>query len=425
MSQGGARLVDVCEAALGALVRYPRLVKGSGLEAKDFVAGEQRRVFEALPRANAGEGKMAHRPALALEAGVGIERIHALPLPANEEMARDRLARARQHILAVRLGGALKKVLSNAPAGDTPGTDRLQEIREVLREFGGQGDDGEELPTLVEATQRYIQDALSHLEYGATPGYSTGIPTLDRCIRGLRPAEITVLAARPGHGKSTFALDLALKLAGEGVPGIYFSAEMSAQAFGERSAYLLAGSPLHGGALGQGALARARHEADKRGSALSLVRFAFDGRLSLELLERRLRGAVEQGAGYFVVDNLKHVNHGNGLSDFERISDGIRRLRHLALELHVPGLVLHHLNRQAEMKDAKPSLAWLRASGEIEEEADVVIFLERQMRDPFEGTGAHGRAFLSVLKSRQGAAGVKIELEFDKGGQTYREAGCA
>jgi replicative DNA helicase len=252
---------------------------------------------------------------------------------------------------------------------------------------------------------------------GALTGLSTGFRDYDKLTSGLHGGEMTILAARPGVGKTAFALNIAESVAiDQKQPVGIFSLEMSAESLVMRMLCSRARVDSHkvrSGFLGKADFAPLTNAA----SELIKAPIFIDDSANLSILHLRAKGRrmmAESKVRLLIVDYLQLVT-----DESSRSSDGrqaevaavSRQLKALAKELNVPILVLCQLNREIEKRgeNARPRLADLRESGSIEQDADLVSFLVR--KDDGEGGGFSptGEAELVIAKQRNGPQGdVKL-----------------
>ncbi len=214
-------------------------------------------------------------------------------------------------------------------------------------------------------------------------GLTTGYPGLDNETAGLQPSELIILAARPSMGKTALALNIsenvALRLR---EPVAVFSLEMSKESLLLRLLASEARVDAHKFRTGH----MGRDDWGKVTGALTNLADAplwIDDSASSTVLEigakaRRLKR--DRGLALLVVDYLQLVvpsHMGRGTNRQEEVSSISRGLKGLAKELKVPVLVLSQLTRAPERDDRKPQLSDLRESGAIEQDADVVLFINR------------------------------------------------
>ena len=214
-------------------------------------------------------------------------------------------------------------------------------------------------------------------------GLATGYAGLDNETAGLQPSELVILAARPSMGKTALALNIAENVAVRNrEPVAVFSLEMSKESLLLRMLASEARVDAHKFRTGH----MGRDDWNKITRALTSLGDAplwIDDSASSTVLEmgakaRRLKR--DRGLSLMIVDYLQLVvptNTGRGSNRQEEVSSISRALKGLAKELKVPVVVLSQLTRAPEREDRKPQLSDLRESGAIEQDADVVLFINR------------------------------------------------
>jgi replicative DNA helicase len=214
-------------------------------------------------------------------------------------------------------------------------------------------------------------------------GLATGYPGLDNETAGLQPSELVILAARPSMGKTALALNIAENVAVRNrEPVAVFSLEMSKESLLLRMLASEARVDAHKFRTGH----MGRDDWNKITRALTSLGDAplwIDDSASSTVLEmgakaRRLKR--DRGLSLMIVDYLQLVvptNTGRGTNRQEEVSSISRALKGLAKELKVPIVVLSQLTRAPEREERKPQLSDLRESGAIEQDADVVLFINR------------------------------------------------
>jgi replicative DNA helicase len=214
-------------------------------------------------------------------------------------------------------------------------------------------------------------------------GLATGYAGLDNETAGLQPSELVILAARPSMGKTALALNIAENVAVRNKePVAVFSLEMSKESLLLRMLASEARVDAHKFRTGH----MSRDDWNKITRALTSLGDAplwIDDSASSTVLEmgakaRRLKR--DRGLSLMIVDYLQLVvptNTGRGTNRQEEVSSISRALKGLAKELKVPVVVLSQLTRAPEREERKPQLSDLRESGAIEQDADVVLFINR------------------------------------------------
>ena len=248
------------------------------------------------------------------------------------------------------------------------------------------------------------------------PGLSTGMSAVDQKITGLNKSDLILLAARPGMGKTSFALNIALNVAKKyGQTVAFFSLEMSREQLVTR---LLAGEGLIDNTrLVTGNLRESDWVRIAEGaSTLSRLDIRIDDNPLLTVADMNAKCRRLDDLGLVVIDYLQLMTSagGKGYSGENRqqaVSDISRMLKIMAKELQVPVLCLSQLSRANEKRDDKrPMLSDLRESGAIEQDADIVMFL---YRDDYYNSDSEKRniAECIVAKNRHGETG-KVELRW-------------
>ena len=267
-----------------------------------------------------------------------------------------------------------------------------------------------------------LQDVMGHLAEltangGATlPGLSTGFSAVDGKINGLNKSDLLLLAARPGMGKTSMALNVALSAAKEsGKTVAVFSLEMSREQLVTRllaAEGLIENTRLTTGNLRESDWVKIAEAA----SSLSRTDIRIDDNPLLTVADMNAKCRRLDNLGLVVIDYLQLMTSagGKGYSGENRqqaVSDISRMLKIMAKELQVPVLCLSQLSRANEKReDKRPMLSDLRESGAIEQDADIVMFL---YRDDYYNEDSEKRniAECIVAKNRHGETG-KVELRW-------------
>jgi len=263
-----------------------------------------------------------------------------------------------------------------------------------------------------------LQETLDQLEqlYGSS-GEVTGVPTgyvdLDDLLLGLQPSNLVVIAARPGCGKTAFALGAAANVAMRvRRPVLFFSMEMGTLELTKR---MLAGEArvdarkLQTGKIPEGDWTRISHAVGRLAEAPLFI----DDNPHCTVMEMRAKArrtkARHGDLALVVVDYLQLMTPSTARRPENRqveVAEISRGLKILARELECPVVALSQLNRQLEYRaDKRPMLADLRESGSLEQDADVVVFLYRdEIYNP--ESDQRGTAEVIVAKHRNGPTGV-------------------
>lgn len=242
---------------------------------------------------------------------------------------------------------------------------------------------------------------------------SSGYPTLDALITGLSPSDLIILAARPAMGKTSFALNIASRVAKQSKKQVViFSLEMSSQQLIERmlaSECSILSTKLHSGYLEPEEWVLLAN----KGNEMSECKIFFDDTPNLGVAEIKAKLRRFSDLGLVIIDYLQLMSTGSRSSNrTQEISEITRMLKIMAKELSVPVIALSQLARGTETRqNHRPILSDLRESGTIEQDADIVMFL---YRDEYynSDTEKPGVAECIVAKNRHGETGT-IELGWD------------
>ena len=218
---------------------------------------------------------------------------------------------------------------------------------------------------------------------GRINGLETGYKSLDLVLQGLQPSSMTIVGARPGTGKTAFALGILIHV-GAVVkrPALFFSLEMSRQELAERilaSTARIDSSKLRTGDLSDADWNRA-HEAF---GYLQSAKVFIDDNPALTVMDVRARARrIRQqngDLGVVIIDYLQLMSsRGRAENRQVEVSEMSRSLKILARELQCPVIALSQLSRKLEERaDKRPMMSDLRESGSLEQDADVVLFLFR------------------------------------------------
>ncbi len=274
----------------------------------------------------------------------------------------------------------------------------------------------------ITSLKQILIDAFEQIERlyetrGSVTGVPTGFPDLDRLTAGLQPSDFIILAARPSMGKTTFALNIAQNAAVHlKIPVIIFSLEMSKEQLAVKLLCAEAGvdnQRIRTGNLLEEDWPRLSHALGRLSEAMIFI----DDSPSISALEVRAKARrikAEYGLGLIIVDYLQLMQSRHRLENRQQeVSEISRSLKALARELSVPVLAISQLSRAVEQRTSKkPSLADLRESGSLEQDADLVCFLYREdYYDP--ETEKKNITELIVAKHRNGPTGT-VEFLFQK-----------
>jgi replicative DNA helicase len=420
----------------GVILRNEVLLHLESLELDDFYDHRHKVVFEAVRNLEAGakpidvvtlENEIAKGGRLDAIGGIAFlgELALRVPTPDNvitySEIVRDH-SQARKLILAsteitekgFEDGLEVRDYLDDAEA----------KIFEVTQRKDKSGP--EAMKSLVSKVFKSLDERFKSA--GGVTGVPSGFDDLDNKTAGLQPTELIILAARPAMGKTSFAMSLAQNAAiSGGWPVLVFSLEMSSTQLAERM--LCSEARVDSSSLRRGQLVRQDMiNLTTAASQISNAPILIDDSPALSLREVRARSrrfrsdpslfprdGSGKKCGLIVIDYLQLMRGSPQAAKASReqeISEISRGLKSLAKEIECPVLALSQLNRSLEQRtDKRPQLSDLRESGAIEQDADVILFI---YRDVVYNKDSENPNIAEVIlgKNRHGATGT-VETHFE------------
>ncbi len=280
----------------------------------------------------------------------------------------------------------------------------------------------EKASTSLSSISVEMHDAVNHIDMlmnrsGELTGLSTGYEKLDEMTGGLQPGDLFILAARPSMGKTAFALNVGRNAAIDaGKRVAIFSLEMTTRSLVMRM--LSTDAQVDFGLFRSGLISTESHSRLMAAAGrLAEAGIWIDDTGAASVLEMRAkcrRLHSQHGLDLVIVDYLQLARGDrNTQSREQEISEISRGLKGLAKELDIPVIALSQLNRGPETRkdDKRPMLADLRESGAIEQDADVIAFIYRDIVYNKE-TEFENLAELIIAKQRNGPTGT-VKLEFE------------
>lgn len=346
------------------------------------------------------------------------------------------LANWRTHVRLVRRCSVLRAIISastsiTALAFDAP-PDDIEDIVE-RSESMLLSVTNKEVENASQPLSEYLAQAYGEIqaiaENHGVSGIATGFHNLDKVLLGLRPGTMTVVGARPGVGKTSFALSLAVNAAKAGAAVMFFSLEMSGSEIATR---LLCGEAnISSEDVRSGNIPNQMWqpivEATERLASLDFTIDDTAGTNVVEIRTKARRALHGKQNGLVIVDYLQLITPDRDAENqnvaIGRIS---RNLKVLSKDLQVPVIALSQLSRDIDRRtDKRPVLADLRDSGSIEQDADVVMFIDRSLTEDEANDERHNRpplgtANIIVAKNRAGRSGVDCPVAFLAGLTQFR-----
>ncbi|MBN2197483.1 MAG: replicative DNA helicase [Polyangiaceae bacterium] len=435
-------------AVLSAVLLDPAAVDVAAqmIRADDFYVDANRRIFEAVI-----ELQLANRPVdMVSVAGWlndrgRLQQLGGLPYLAELTEATPAIVNVEHHAQTIREKARLRRLIQACHRIAAEGFGDCGEVQEFIDhaeqtvfDIARTTQTSSIVPVKTAIRQAFDIIAKTSHRSGGITGAPTGFTRLDRLTTGLHPGELFIVAGRPGMGKTSFVLNVAVNMAkpsaiddadgpdvfaeasvvepGYGVA--FFSLEMPKEQLAAR--LLAAEARVDVSRIRSGSLRGDDwHKLTEAAARLSRRPIWLDDTPALGLLElrakiRRLQAEISRGTselaparelGLVAVDYLQLMQGRRDAGSREQeISELSRGLKQLAKEMNVPVLALSQLNRSVEtrtIKDKRPQLSDLRESGAIEQDADCILFIYRD-EYYFKDSPDKGVAEVIIAKQRNG-----------------------
>lgn len=361
-------------------------------------------------------------------AGIGIDRLADILTAVSTSV------HLRGYIESLKRLSFLRRMLQGAR--DMTAAVLRQDIGGIDRSMAAMRGDGwgsAEIVTLADATEKHIRELTALRESGKKiVGLPTGFTDLDLMLGGLRNGDFCILAARPSMGKSALALDIAKNaqksMTEQADRVVFFSLEMPDKSLGNRgytSEFLIDNDRFAVGANDAAWQETLRGVAENRadyesGAGRMIIRD--ETGQTVEKMSAFLHGLQGQGIRprFIVVDYLQLIVS-KGQDRVREVGAISRGLKQMARDWDCPVLALSQLSRGPETRaDHRPILSDLRDSGDIEQDADVILFLYRD-EYYYPDTEKKNTAELNIAKQRNGPTGT-IALTWMPRSTTFRSA---
>ncbi|MDR1572493.1 MAG: replicative DNA helicase, partial [Clostridiales Family XIII bacterium] len=392
------------------------------LRAEDFYSEAHREIFrgaEALYQrrvpvdALTVSDELKRRKSLEMAGGRGYIAMLSTVVPAFSNAAQYARIVAEKSLLR-RLIGAASDIMEDAYRDARDARESLDDAERSILEIAQSGQ-RKDFGHIVDALRESVERIESVAEAKGLTGLTTGFADLDRLTSGLQRSDLIVVAARPGVGKTAFALNIAHHAAMKAKAHVMiFSLEMSRSQLANRFLSMQSRvdiSRLRDGRLGGKDWDDINEAIDE---FLDTAIFIDDtpGISVMEIRSKARRLKAEKGLELIIVDYLQLMRaEGRSESRTLEIAGITRMLKQLAREMDCPVIVLSQLSRDVEKHGKRrPILSDLRDSGAIEQDADIVVFLSREtVEDDDMPIGEQNVCEVSIAKHRNGETAL-IEL---------------
>ena len=399
---------------------------GEIVRPNDFYAHVHETIFTALlDLFDRGEPLDKITVAEALRNRDALERVGGLPYLSSLMDTVQTAASAKYYATIVREKAVLRSLIHAGTRITQYGYEAEEDVDEALDaseqliySIGERQLSGDFIPVnrLMKETFDYM-DRLFHMR-GEQTGLTSGFRDIDAMTTGFQPGNFVILAARPGMGKTSFALNMAVAAAERNEPIAFFSLEMSNNELVQRLICAEARLSMHDMRRGNIKAHQWEDIARAMGRLNELPIYLDDtGALSVtEVRSRCRRLKSTNGLGAVFLDYLQLLRPGvlsKNANRNEELSEICRTLKVTAKDLGVPIIALAQLNRGVESRnDKRPMLSDLRDSGSLEQEADMVSFLFREGYYNKEAPEADVTEFI-IAKHRNGPTGT-VRLRFQE-----------
>ncbi|MBC8532407.1 replicative DNA helicase [Gehongia tenuis] len=373
--------IEAEQAVIGGLLSHE---SGHSLIPKirpeDFTQASYRKAFEAMARMyDAGEmiDLVTLGGKLEMDTDALVKAMEAMQFVPHSQWSEHYVAALKDASKRRRLLALSTAITRAADDAERDTGETIGKALEALQDMVDGVDEDESMGAVMAETWAMLDDRMAGKDVGVT----VGIADFDRMAGGLFPGEMTVIGARPGVGKSAFAQYIAAAFATKNHPVEFFSREMSRIQYGTRMLSMEAGvssAKFRTGKLND-------YELQEAAKALGPItrlplyintKAATAAEIKAVCRERKAR----DGLGLVVVDYLQLVRSVKRTDTrAAEVGEISRSLKELSLELNVPVLALSQLNRNAANK--APTMADLRESGSIEQDADNIILIHEPEDD--------------------------------------------
>lgn len=413
------------QAVLGLALRSEENLHellGSGIRSEHFQDPKARAVWQTMELAlRAGEPTeetaIAARLGYQEFAGFIVEAQQAAPISQSVGFYAVELKR---QVWAEAVGSKAMDVqrLAHTRTWGDPGKAILeasQRLLDVVQDQGGGLPEPKSAKAALDEALTGLEEAFTANNHNRMVGVTTGFKKLNRLTRGFRPGGFYVLAARPGRGKTTMALNFADAALEEGKAVLFFTVEMTAgqlatKHLSKRSR--VNSYAMDSGELQEGEIDRIHFAAEKISKLPLFIDDTFGASLPLLIAtteKLRRRGACD----VVIVDYVQQLQlpgerHPTRQAELTKITNALKQM---ALRLKIPVIGLAQVSRQGEGADVA-SLRHLKDSGSLEQDADAVIFITKNTKSEI---------IVELKKNRYGEADTEFEVRFDAGISTFTE----
>ncbi|HKM17374.1 MAG TPA: replicative DNA helicase [Limnochordia bacterium] len=434
--------IEAEKRVLGILIKYPQEIDNvvERLRPEHFYYPEHRKIYETVWSLYTESGRISYT-----QIYNQLRKTKAIANPAEVLMGLTEsivaISELEPSVDVMRLKAGLRRILEAAWEVENlvineEGQD-LAEIQARAQEliFAATEthlDSASDVKSLLEVLSKcYIRLMERRQGLEGAHGLTVQFPCVDAMTTGFKKKDLIILAARPSMGKTAFALNMVVNVAKRSVPVLIFSLEMDDEQIGDR---IVLSEFFPYKEKGDFEITALEYQTRLSDEQMARAQSVFDDlyRLPITIVDRRgltvteIRAlarkvkASQPDLGLIVIDYLQLIkppSHSAGRNWALVVGEMVRELRDLAGELDVPIILISQLNRGVESRtDKHPLMSDLRDSGNIEEFADVVMFLYRHdyyYPEQAESEGTEGEVEVIFAKQRKGPTGT-VKLRFIK-----------
>jgi replicative DNA helicase len=394
------------QALLGSILTHNDILDDHKVDARLFSTETHRRIFAEIEKAIArgASGNI-------MEVGLMLPDI-IVEVAELSNYQTQSIAAVINDLEACHKARGVSKMLRTIESMQNDGGSVLDTLEEASRQILGLSESRTVTYRALLAVAKDTIEAISRRAQNKNEcsGIESGIPRLDGMTDGFQDGDYIVIGARPSVGKTAFALSIAMSAAKKGKSVGFLSLEMSDVALLTRYMAGMSGIPLN--CLRKGLLSPRMH-ADLMNTARDMqtqkLYLGDSPNMSIgDLISEARILKKRERIDILLVDYLGLITMRSKAPRWEAFSEISQRLKSLARELGIPLVVLAQIRREAQ--DKRPTLADLRETGSIEQDADVICFLHREGQPSQDG---RDKIELILAKQRNGEVGT-VPLWFDK-----------
>lgn len=422
--------LDLEEAILGALMLEKNaIIEVAGfLRPEHFYSDSHRELFQAILELFQEAGKIDMRTVVAQLRKNGKMELVGGPSAIAELTSKVSSAANIEYHARIVLEYSMKRMLiqlaskihHDAHEDTSDVFELIDQTNLELQEVLDNAITGKAERKIGEVAYQVVQDIQAR-QSGHHTGLPTGFNAIDSLLNGLQPTDLIIIAARPGMGKSSLAMQIGKQVSETGNPVGAFLLEMSNKQTVERLA--VSETEVDSEKVKKGKLVdyEVTRMIDGLGKLSSLPIYLDDTPMLniVELRARAMRMKTKYKVKLIIIDYLQLIRglstkNGNREQEIALIA---RTLKGMAKELEIPIIALSQLSRSVETRggDKRPQLSDLRESGSLEQDSDVVVFLYRpeyyKITVDSDGMPTHGLCEVIVAKHRNGSTDT-VKLKF-------------